>query len=96
MEKKFSIHEFYTTGEAYDACQCWDDVNVGDILIIKGEEVVGIADTWPVAVTVKHGELHTPTDEFKWDSDGGKPYIHVDLAFDIAKAFGWETTTAGR
>ena len=52
------IHRFDSTGEAYDACQCDERIKTGDVLIIESERVVGIADTWPVAVTVEYGNLH--------------------------------------
>ena len=54
------IHHFQTTGEAYDACQCDETITSGDVLVILPEGVVGIADTWPVAVTLNHGNLHHP------------------------------------
>lgn len=53
-----NIHEFATTDMAYDACMCDEDIHNGDILLIKSEGVVGIADTWPFAVTLRSGELH--------------------------------------
>ena len=89
---QFAVHKFDTTGEAYDACQMSMDVNKGDILIIEDEKVVGIADVWPVAVTLANGELHTPGTNFTWCSHDDTPYEHAQLAFDIADAFGWETT----
>ena len=54
-----TIHTFPDTGLAYDACQCDDTIKDGDILLIEREGVVGIADTWPIAITEKHGVLHT-------------------------------------
>lgn len=57
-----TIHEFETTGEAYDATQCDDNIADGDVLLIAREGVVAIADTWPLAVTVAAGKLHTPGD----------------------------------
>lgn len=53
-----AIHRFDSTEEAYDACQCDDTIQKGDLLLIESEGVVGIADTWPMAVTAKRGELH--------------------------------------
>jgi len=55
-----NVHYFESTGEAYDACQCDKAIKTGDVLVIRSERVVGIADTWPMAVTAKHGELHRP------------------------------------
>jgi hypothetical protein len=51
-------HFFETTAAAYDACQCDSSLKDGDILIIQSERVVGVVDTWPMAVTVDHGKLH--------------------------------------
>lgn len=51
-------HTFASTGQAYDACQCDQDVKKGDILLIPDENVVGIADTWPFAISKEHGQLH--------------------------------------
>lgn len=52
-----AIHEFDTTGEAYDDCQtCLEN---GETLVIASEQVVGISCTWPIAVTVQTGDLHS-------------------------------------
>lgn len=53
-----TTHEFASTGQAYDACQCRDDIKNGDTLVIASERVVGVAHTWPFAVTPEHGHLH--------------------------------------
>ena len=67
--KKYIIaaHYFSNSNEAYDACQIGEtdagvEVNVGDILIIHSEKVVGVCDTWPIAVTPIHGALHAVGD----------------------------------
>lgn len=54
-----AVHEFDTTADAYDACQCDEYITMGDILLIASERVVGIAATWPMAVTPNAGALHT-------------------------------------
>lgn len=51
------IHRFYSTSEAYDACQTRDDVHDGDTLLVERERVAGVAGTWPVAVTEAAGAL---------------------------------------
>lgn len=53
-------HEFSSTFEAYDNTQWNEELKTGDIIIIKSEKVVGVVDTWPIAVTVEFGELHSP------------------------------------
>ncbi len=58
-----NIHHFDSTGDAYDACQTRDDIVNGDVLVIAQEGVVGIADTWPVAVTEAKGHLHAMKDQ---------------------------------
>lgn len=52
------IHHYETTVAAYAATQSDDNIKKGDVLIIESEKVVGLADTWPVAVTEWPGELH--------------------------------------
>ena len=52
------IHAFASTGNAYDAVQTDETIAVGDTLLILDEEVVGVAMTWPFAVTAKPGKLH--------------------------------------
>ena len=53
-----NVHKFESTGAAYDACQTDEAVKNGDILVIESEGVVGVAYTWPFAVTWRTGELH--------------------------------------
>ncbi|MFJ4686520.1 hypothetical protein [Streptomyces sp. NPDC088789] len=60
--KEPAVWTFDSTGEAYDAVQCRDDIRDGDVLVIEHEQVIGLADTWPFALTEKHGELHTLKD----------------------------------
>lgn len=61
------IHVFSSTGAAYDACQCDAEIKDGDILVIPSEGVVGIADTWPFAITAKRGALHGLVKEYNPD-----------------------------
>ena len=51
-------HAFASAGNAYDAAQCDEAIRTGDTLVVLAEEVVGIAMTWPFAVTNAHGKLH--------------------------------------
>ena len=51
-------HAFASTGNAYDATQCDEAIRTGDTLVVLGEGVVGIAMTWPFAVTAVCGNLH--------------------------------------
>ena len=52
------IHSFATSGNAYDATQCDEAIKSGDTLLVLAEGVVGIAYTWPFAVTGNTGNLH--------------------------------------
>lgn len=57
-----TVHRFASTGEAYDACMCYETIKRGDVLVIESEGVVGVAYTWPFAVTPEAGELHRLVD----------------------------------
>lgn len=57
---------FDSSGDAYDAVQCDEKIKNGDILIIANEKVIGVACTWPVAVTKECGVLHSISDKDKW------------------------------
>ena len=62
------IHYFTSSREAYDATMCGEhfetdaEIKTGDILVIESEGVIGVADTWPIALTPECGSLHKPTD----------------------------------
>jgi hypothetical protein len=58
-----NVWTFDTTGDAYDSVQCDDDIKNGDILVIPSENVVGLAWTWPIAVTDNAGHLHSIDDK---------------------------------
>lgn len=87
-----AVHFFHTSGEAYDACQCRDDIENGDVLVIVSERVVGVADTWPVAVTLEAGKLHTPAEGFTVASalEGREAARGVDYARLEAARLGFE------
>jgi len=54
------VHEFDSTGEAYDQTQCDDTIHDGDVLAIPSEGVYGfLYQAWPIAVTEQHGDLHS-------------------------------------
>lgn len=72
-----TIHAFSSTSAAYDHSQCDDAVERGDTLLVQSEGVVGLAWTWPVAVTEASGELHYVAP--------GYPVV------DIVKDAGWTT-----
>lgn len=59
---------FDTTADAYDDSQCHEAIQNGDVLLIPSERVVGLANTWPVAITVESGELHSLSQPEDWAS----------------------------
>ena len=59
------IHEFDSTGEAYDASQCDESIDNGDVLVVASEGVVGVLyKAWPVAVTERAGNFEKPADGY--------------------------------
>jgi hypothetical protein len=95
-------HYFETSGHAYNASQCDENIQTGDLLIILSEKVIGIADTWPFAVTKAHGKLHTTTkpieellaeDFFSWQDNTNEEraiFIYaVREALELAKFLNW-------
>lgn len=72
-----AVHEFASTGDAYDACQCDENIKQGDTLVIKAEKIVGVADTWPFAVTADHGQLHGIADLTKLPAKLKTGYEHA-------------------
>jgi len=85
---------FQSTGAAYDACQCDDTIKNGDVLHCEREGVVGLAWTWPVAVTVEYGALHTPAYVAKpqtWNlpGDAGWTLEHIRAAVALCTARGY-------
>jgi hypothetical protein len=85
------IHYFATTAEAYDASQSSDCVEQGDILVIESEKVVGIATTWPFAITPASGKLHSLTPGFSASdiaANGDYP-DHSAAAVAIAESLGF-------
>lgn len=88
-------HAFESTGNAYDATQCDETIQTGDTLIVLAECVIGIAMTWPFAVTQTSGLLHalTPPAEGETLADlarllGVRPadFLHAP---DIAQRLGF-------
>lgn len=84
-----TVHEFNSTREAYAACQCDENVKDGDVLVIRSERVVGVAETWPVAVTAEYGELHLTSPESTvgcWAAGARKPILVAAWKAAVAKA----------
>lgn len=53
------VHTFTSSGEAYDASQCRNDIRDGDVLSVPSERVVGILiEAWPTAISENPGAFH--------------------------------------
>jgi|TARA_R110002020_G_scaffold261534_2_gene475880 hypothetical protein len=83
------VWEFEDTGEAYDAVMCDEKIKTGDILVIHDEGVVGIADTWPVAVTKARREFHKLS-AFTAGKDPAEASAHILAAVGVARDLGLE------
>lgn len=93
------IRIFKTTGDAYDATQTGyarpnRPVYTGTVLVVFSEQVVGWADTWPVAVTKEHGKLHAAVSplELGYYADSlGSARAEQGLrrAWRVARRLGW-------
>lgn len=97
LPERHRVHEFSSTHRAYDACQCDARIANGDTLHVPSEKVVGVANTWPFAVTKAYGELHTPAkhvmlSEILEDDKYGKPIglMNGMRAIDFASNQGYD------
>lgn len=82
------VHHFYGSGDAYHATQCREDIQDGDVLLIEESRIVGIAWTWPFAITEGHGELHR-LDTNPRTYQGGLFAPGVSVAVRIARQLGF-------
>lgn len=92
--KPEGFHQFESTGAAYDATQCREDIKNGDCLFIPEERVVGLAATWPVAITANAGNLHALADDTAvdaaWMKSNGWTVDQIRAAVRFAAAWGFE------
>ena len=72
------IHAFASTGNAYDAVQTDETIAAGDTLLILDEGVVGVAMTWPFAITAEPGKLHAVC-----EPGAGETLGHIERALDV-------------
>jgi hypothetical protein len=84
------VHRFYSTREAYDASQTRDSIHDGDLLLVERERVVAFLyrRTWPSAVTVEHGQFHTPKGDPR-TLDDGRYVASVEAAEQLARELGF-------
>ncbi|MGW3153773.1 hypothetical protein [Streptomyces sp. NPDC001089] len=93
-----AVHTFGSTFQAYNATQCDETIRDGDVLLIKPEKAIGIAWTWPFALTPSIGELHVTTADPR-TREGGIFAAGVKRAEQLALELGWRivpTLTADR
>lgn len=89
------VHKFDDTGDAYDYSQCSDRIQMGDVLVILSEQVVGfLLSAWPVAVTVEHGKLHaftpgTPPNVGPCPQDARDWTPYYERARQVAREYGF-------
>jgi hypothetical protein len=96
-----AIHEFSSTGSAYDATQT--ELDDGEVLLVRDEGVVGVSDTWPIAVTEAHGELHRMASGYtveQWASasgskDSARLIAGHRAAVELAKKLGYPLRGVG-
>ncbi len=72
------IHAFASTGNAYDAVQTDETIAAGDTLLILEEGVVGVAMTWPFAITAEVGKLHAVC-----EPGAGETLGQIEKALDV-------------
>jgi len=72
------IHAFASTGNAYDAVQTDETITAGDTLLVLDEGVVGVAMTWPFAITAEAGKLHALC-----EPGGGETLADIEKALDV-------------
>lgn len=82
------IRMFDSTGDAYNACQCDEAIEDGDILLIISEGVVGSAGTWPVAVTKERGQFHHPASTYFLDPESLSREV-IEEAVKVARKLGF-------
>jgi hypothetical protein len=88
---------FDSTGDAYDATQCDESIQNGDALVIQSEGVVGLAWTWPVAVTVQAGDLHAVEGSAAAVvADAGWKTEQIRAAVELANGFAFPVADGAR
>lgn len=75
------VYVFRSSEAAYNASQCTEGIT-GSCLVVPSEQLVGIADTYPIAITENPGDLHVPHPGFN-PFEGRKV---TDAQIEFAKA----------
>lgn len=94
--KTMKVEHFETSGDAYNASQTSEVLKNGDLLVVKSESAVALCGTWPVAVTVAHGEFHRviPGHVEAIASDMNVPVSRFRAAVKLARDLGFEIDPA--
>jgi hypothetical protein len=83
--------DFPCSGTAYDACNSREEMHKGRIFTVEAEQIVGIAWAWPIAITVKTGELHTAKiDPRLWTMEEPEIAASMKEAIQLAQSKGWD------
>jgi hypothetical protein len=56
------------------------------VRVIESEQVMGLADGWPIAVSRRHGELHALLEGFDIQDQG---FAGLDVALKMVNDRGW-------
>jgi hypothetical protein len=86
------VHEFATSGEAYDASQCDDTIRDGDVLVVRNERAVAIMlSAWPTATSedLSGEHFHVAEPTLDWSAvpaiDPSKPSRDYTRSIEIAQ-----------
>jgi hypothetical protein len=92
------VHYFESTGDAYDASQCCDEIKHGDVLAVPSrtlngaEQPVAVAvlvEAWPVAISSFAGNFHRHDATWDWskvDATGGANAYYMTASLELARA----------
>ena len=90
-----TTHRFDSTGDAYDVVNSDDSIRDGDVLVVEGERVVGIAvSAWPTAITVERGAFHTFADGVDLTCVGKRPAMHEGTLYALPADPGTDYTAS--
>lgn len=84
---------FDCSRDAYDFTQACEDAADGDLMLIKNDKelIIGVVDTWPMALTKQAGKLHEQFEGELLDYlKANKLDRNLGAARDLASLFGAE------
>ncbi len=77
-DSALQVFTFESSGDAYDAAQCCDDIKTGAALIVESESAVALAWAWPVAVTAALSNFHALANDTRDDAAATLKDMGVD------------------